>query len=446
MLDTPQPSQRLDSWKAISDYLGRDERTVRRWEKELGLPVRRVPGRRGHSVFAYVSEIESWLRTNPPAQASTEHEGTRDTAVLVPAQVPPEAAMDQALPTKPFARRLGLVAAAVLLAGLAWRGLPPRGPARALRVQATASAVVATDAADAEVWRYSFPADERAYLPDRGSAIVPVDDATKGTLVVVAGRVRQSDGANLSGQVLWIDPAGARRHTATLDDHLRFRNTAYGAPWSLTEGRLSPGVNGRLAVAAHHYTWWPGVVGIFDGELRRIGTFVNAGWVEGVRWVTQDRLVVAGFSNAHDGGMVALLGPDSLDGQSPEPAASAFHCDTCGAGAPVRYVVLPRSELNRLTGSGFNRARLQVSGDRVQIRTDEVVEGDASIADAVYEFTASLDLVSASFSDRYWDVHRALEAQGKIGHTREQCPYRDGPNTLLVWEAQTGWRQVAVSR
>jgi len=31
----------LESWKEIAGYLKRTERTVRRWEKEKGLPVRR---------------------------------------------------------------------------------------------------------------------------------------------------------------------------------------------------------------------------------------------------------------------------------------------------------------------------------------------------------------------------------------------------------------------
>jgi hypothetical protein len=39
-------SPRLDSWKQIADYLGRDPSTVRRWEGEKRLPVHRVPGGR----------------------------------------------------------------------------------------------------------------------------------------------------------------------------------------------------------------------------------------------------------------------------------------------------------------------------------------------------------------------------------------------------------------
>ena len=54
-------SDRLDSWKAIADYLGRDVRTLLRWEKERGLPVHRVPGGKRQAVFAFVSELDEWL-------------------------------------------------------------------------------------------------------------------------------------------------------------------------------------------------------------------------------------------------------------------------------------------------------------------------------------------------------------------------------------------------
>jgi len=53
------PAERLDSWKAIAAYLKRDERTVRRWEKE-GLPIHRHLHARKASVYAYSSEIDSW--------------------------------------------------------------------------------------------------------------------------------------------------------------------------------------------------------------------------------------------------------------------------------------------------------------------------------------------------------------------------------------------------
>lgn len=63
---TRAAGERFDSWKAIADYLKRDVATVRRWEKEVGLPVHRVPGGPGRSVFAYRSEIDAWLARPQP--------------------------------------------------------------------------------------------------------------------------------------------------------------------------------------------------------------------------------------------------------------------------------------------------------------------------------------------------------------------------------------------
>jgi tetratricopeptide (TPR) repeat protein len=54
--------QRLDSWKEIGAYFGRDERTVKRWERERGLPVHRVPGSGRGRVYAYPAELAEWLQ------------------------------------------------------------------------------------------------------------------------------------------------------------------------------------------------------------------------------------------------------------------------------------------------------------------------------------------------------------------------------------------------
>ena len=61
MTGRPSAGERLDSWKDISAYLGRDVSTVIRWEKEKGLPIRRIPGGQRQSVFAYKEELDAWL-------------------------------------------------------------------------------------------------------------------------------------------------------------------------------------------------------------------------------------------------------------------------------------------------------------------------------------------------------------------------------------------------
>ncbi|QKC98630.1 hypothetical protein EB231_31330 [Mesorhizobium sp. NZP2298] len=58
--------RRLRDWKEIAAFFGRDERTVRRWERQRGLPVHRISGGARSLVFAYTDELEAWLRGGEP--------------------------------------------------------------------------------------------------------------------------------------------------------------------------------------------------------------------------------------------------------------------------------------------------------------------------------------------------------------------------------------------
>lgn len=59
----PAENIRLDSWKEIAVFFGRDERTVKRWEKTRSLPVHRLPGNQRGGVFAYSHELTQWLNS-----------------------------------------------------------------------------------------------------------------------------------------------------------------------------------------------------------------------------------------------------------------------------------------------------------------------------------------------------------------------------------------------
>ena len=66
---------RLDTWKEIGKYLGKEERTARRWAAGRGLPVHRVPGGKRASVYALKSEIDAWLLHNEPNAGDQANSG-----------------------------------------------------------------------------------------------------------------------------------------------------------------------------------------------------------------------------------------------------------------------------------------------------------------------------------------------------------------------------------
>jgi TolB-like protein/Tfp pilus assembly protein PilF len=113
--------KRLDSWKEIATYLGRDVRTIQRWETRDDLPVHRLQHSKIGSVFAYTGELDAWRDARDqssdekasgagPRTASTNAQRSwRALAVLAAAAV----------------------LSAVLVSAWAWRSTSGAGTARA---------------------------------------------------------------------------------------------------------------------------------------------------------------------------------------------------------------------------------------------------------------------------------------------------------------------------
>ena len=56
----------LESWKEIAAYLQRNAVTVRRWEREEGLPIHRHRHKSRASVYAFPSELDAWREGRKP--------------------------------------------------------------------------------------------------------------------------------------------------------------------------------------------------------------------------------------------------------------------------------------------------------------------------------------------------------------------------------------------
>lgn len=59
----------LSGWKQIADYLDKGVRTVQRYEREFGLPVRRPAGRSKGAVIATKAELDAWISATPVRHA-----------------------------------------------------------------------------------------------------------------------------------------------------------------------------------------------------------------------------------------------------------------------------------------------------------------------------------------------------------------------------------------
>jgi len=411
---------RLDSWKAIAAYLGKDAGTVRRWERTRGLPVHRVPGGRGTSVYAYTSEIDTWLKTPGSDEVAGDEPEERPSV------------------WKWAAIALSVVAVAAAVALLPLRS---RVNESGLQIHVTEQSVNAVNGEGRQLWSYPLAEGWRHIKSEVSAYRAVVTGQHPRAYFITSHRQKPNSDAVEGGEFTALDFDGQPQFTFRFFDTVQFGGRSFGEPWSVTafsalDGDPAP----RLAVAAHHWLWGPSLLAILDQKGNRLGTFANDGWIEQLEWLSPERLVFGGFSESKNGGMVGLLDPRELDGQSPEPPASPHYCETCGKHPPLKMVVMPRSEVNLLTASRFNRAIVELSGGRLIVRTVEVpaAEGQGA-ADAIYEFSPSLDLLNASFGEYYWRIHDRLLAEKKVDHDRAHCPFRNGPGPISIWSPDTGW-------
>ena len=63
---SPLPGKKLDSWGEIASYLGREVRTVQRWERTEDLPIHRHEHKKKSTVYAFSGELDTWIKNRQP--------------------------------------------------------------------------------------------------------------------------------------------------------------------------------------------------------------------------------------------------------------------------------------------------------------------------------------------------------------------------------------------
>jgi len=112
----------LTSWNEIADYLGKGVRTVQRWERQLGLPIKRMDGSPKQAVLAWQQELDKWLHQRMVVREADVdgHDGNANSTDTPPAYATARAATmesvrQRALELAGHARRLSLKSAELSL-------------------------------------------------------------------------------------------------------------------------------------------------------------------------------------------------------------------------------------------------------------------------------------------------------------------------------------------
>ncbi len=462
-MNDPQP-RKLDGWKAIADYLGRDERTALRWHKERGMPVHHVPGGKGSTVFAFDDELDAWL-TKPaplrPSKAAAEpHPAVvaDDEPPAEKVETPPSAGPKRYWASRGVAWTVGTslltvmgVLAVQQLTPLDRAGIPER-------VEVRDKTLVALDRSQAVVWSYDLTQDMRDHNSSAALLTVPLSageptrsidfdrDGENEIIAVVQFITSGSTNGPVFDVVYCFSSEGRVVWRSSAKTTLTFADGRFDGPWRIRDWiAVSDRKGVSLWATFIHHTWWPSFVVALDYAGQPKIQFVNRGHLTSLATVQDDEgswVFAAGAHNEFSAAAVAVLDADGAPAVARLTSGQALLCDTCPTGDPERYYVFPRSELNQLTGSPVNYpySLLVTDENRIEVSIREVSDTPTPLR-TIYRLSHSA-LESVAMSDPYWETHRRFELEGKLTHSSETCPERLQGKTVKIWQPGTGWKDV----
>lgn len=426
------PSE-LNTWPEIASYLGVSPRTAQNWEKELGLPIRRITeGPRGR-VLALTLELDEW-RQRRLADSSPTPEGAASAAAME--TFPPEsqsaapARLGQDRQVRPQWRRWVLVVSGALVLGcilLMSLVVYYRNSRQVAMVVVEGPFVIAKDTTGSELWRHFFKKgiynDLYATNPLSKFFWVGNLNGTSGSDVLFHyfPPLTSSESSLLmcfdrTGHLKWEFRVGRRVRDVTGEIPPPFHIDAFiviSSPRT-HETRIVAGsghptdqafqvafldVAGRLTAEY----WHPGVLGHLQA--------IHVGPGDSVR------LLAAGVNNGEHRATIVILDPFSIKGVSTPSRMrdQRFRLLDMPEANEEMVVLFPRTCLSLFFKVPYNRiANIQI--DDVAVHSS-LIENYAGNRLVYYDLDPQFQVKRAFISSQYREEHVALENSGAVKHS-----------------------------
>jgi hypothetical protein len=309
-------AEELTSWKEIAAALGVSVRTAQVWERDRGLPVRRLPGPRGR-VAVSIDELEAWKGTSTPA--------------------PPQ--------SRPLLSRRALVLAGTVVLVLAGSGvmLHPGGVPSRFRIDE--NLLIIADQDGRELWRKAFPTrfDPGAapnFLGGRSCVQFDDIDGDGRQEVLVAYSPTPRDTAN--HELVCFSATGRERWRFTPGRTVRTRSETFTPPFQIQSfATLSVGGKRCVVLSAAHSLYYPAQVALISSEGHLVREYWHSGQLPFL--AVRDGLVyLGGTSNARRTGTLVALDPARFEGAAAEQEHPDYQLLGFHPGIERARIIFPR--------------------------------------------------------------------------------------------------------
>lgn len=419
------PRARLTGWKEIAAYFDRGVRTVQRWERELGLPIRRMGTGRAETVYALTEELERWQRGLERRTDLSTQPGEEDPLASTEA-VPAATSIARA---SVLGWKRPLLAAAVVVAAVAVALgtylLRPAGEPASHTLEVNRLHIL--DASGREVWSYGFPQALPTMRPPWGFSYrrepLFIDDFDQNGRRDVVMMAPEKDRSVFH----WFEgDTGKVRYRYQPEVTVHFGSNEYASPWIsdrmfVADGPAGPEIWG---------VWMHYASGQFPSIVKRMTpsgpsdeTYWAAGYPDAVAYAVvagRPSILIGGSNNDSRGAGLAVLDYGAVRGAAP---AANFdkQCRDCGAGGPRYFLDFPALDTERVGGGvpavigirSDNKGGLQVT---VRQGVNFKVNSQPESAVVFYWFDATLRLLRAEVSEQFGPLHARFEEAGLLKH------------------------------
>jgi hypothetical protein len=416
------PEQRLDGWKEIANHLRKSTRTAQRWERELGLPVRRLKTMKGEIVFALKQELDEWQLQNSAAREDLNGNSDEDVDVLDGVlESPGEVAILPLVSKRQSRFSMAIWAAGFLVAGftlgLLYLHFNHSSVPVTYRIENN-SFVVLNKSGDV-LWRRNF------------EDILPEFYSGKRRSVWI-GDLNQ-DGET---EVLFVEqPARALSHSVTMhclsqdgrelwsfspNRVVRTASEEFEGIYGIVDFEVFDTAGGkRIALTANHHLYFPEEVVLLSPTGTVLGEYWHPGHFTQVRALDLKhdgniRLYLSGVNNEYRTATLVVLDLDKVAGAAAQTNPNYQFLDMPPAKESVR-AYFPRSCINKLLNR-FNAARaVEPRPNSLLVHVDEQ-PGVAAPAALMYEMSFDMTKAKLSVVDYFRVVHKELEADHRLDH------------------------------
>jgi hypothetical protein len=308
--------------------------------------------------------------------------------------------------------------------------------------------LVAFTAGGRQLWTYDFQrpvTHPGTFSRGRGTQADLDGDGRFEMLVPIRFAGASRDSPRESDAIVALDQEGRQIWSVQPDLTLWAGNDVFEGPWHIYDMLTGPTAEGpRAWLAFSHHAWWPGFVIEVDARGNQRLRYLQGGRVYSLGyWRPGGRPVLVAGGTAMDPGLssatiIDLTGPAV---RWPSNGVAQLSCGNCPAADPSAVLLFPTSHVTsampRPYGS-VQRLRPQTGGLQADI-------DDGLGAHTLVSLDENLEVTAFERSETYWEVHRDLESQGRIGHSLDDCPDRTRPMEIRTWTSSDGWTTQAVA-